>query len=48
MLVFSILEVNEKNFKRDGNYLIYTASIALMDALDSKSITLVHVALLKK
>jgi DnaJ-class molecular chaperone len=41
MLIFNIIEVPEKNFKRDGDNLIYTAKISLMDALDSISITLV-------
>ena len=41
MLVFNIIEVPEKNFKREGDNLIYTAKVSLMDALDSKSITVV-------
>lgn len=41
MLVFNIIELPEKNFKRDGDNLIYTAKVSLMDALDSKSITVV-------
>lgn len=41
MLIFTIVEVNEKQFRREGNNLIYTANISLMDALDSKAITVV-------
>ena len=41
MLIFKIKEDSEKNFNRDGNNLIYTARISLMDALDSKSIEMV-------
>lgn len=38
MLIFKIKEVSEKNFKREGDNLVYTSHISLMDALDSKSI----------
>jgi len=41
MLIFKIVEVNEKQFRREGDHLIYTAKISLMDALDSKAITVV-------
>ena len=41
MLIFTIVEVNEKQFRREGDNLVYTASISLMDALDSKAITVV-------
>lgn len=42
MLIFNIVEKNEKNFRREGDSLIYTAKIGLMDALDSKSISVVQ------
>lgn len=41
-LIFSIVEVAEKNFRREGDNLIYTARVSLMDALDAKSITIVQ------
>ena len=39
-LVFNIVEVPEKNFKREGDNLIYTATVSLMEALDSRSVTI--------
>ncbi len=48
LLVFNIIEVAEKHFRRDGDNLIYTAEISLMDALDAKSITLVASLLVRK
>ncbi len=39
-LVFSIVEVPEKSFKRDGENLIYTASVSLMEALEARSVTI--------
>jgi DnaJ-class molecular chaperone len=43
MLIFNLIEVNEKNFRREGDDLIYTEQISLMEALDAKSITVVLV-----
>lgn len=40
-LIFEIEEVKEKGFKRDGQNLIYTVDIDLMDALDSKPFSIV-------
>ena len=40
-LVIEIVELEEKGFKREGNNLIYTAQISLLDALDSKPIKIV-------
>ena len=48
MLIFKIVEVCEKNFKRDGDDLVYTAHISLMDALDAKSISIVTPKLFRK
>ena len=44
-LVFDLVAVNEKNMRRDGDNIIYTANISLMQALDSESITVVLIFL---
>lgn len=46
-LIFKIIEINEMGFRRseeNPDDAIYTADITLMDALDSKSISIVIMA----
>jgi DnaJ-class molecular chaperone len=41
-LIFEIVEHGERGFKRQGDNLIYTAEISLLDALDSKPFSIVN------
>lgn len=40
-LIFEICEHEERGFKRQGDNLIYTAQISLLEALDSKPFNIV-------
>lgn len=40
-LIFEIAEHGERGFKRQGDDLIYTAQVSLLDALDSKPFNIV-------